>query len=152
MTTKHEDSYWGGIIKALGLVFGDIGTSPIYTLTVVFALTKPTVTNVYGILSLVFWTMTILVTGEYAWLAMSLGRKGQGGEIVLREILIKLLKQGRLLAFAGFLSFLGVSLLSTPLGLVPGEQTIISQVALAVYGTSLPYYIFQAATTGGPPP
>lgn len=95
----------------MGLVFGDIGTSPIYTLTIVFALTRPTVENVFGILSLVFWTMTILVTVEYAWLAMSLGRKGQGGEIVLREILIKILKRGRLLSFAGFLSFLGVSLL-----------------------------------------
>jgi len=111
MVHKQEDSFFGGMIKALGLVFGDIGTSPIYTLTVIFALTKPTVGNVYGILCLVFWTMTILVTAEYAWLAMSLGRKGQGGEIVLREIIIKLFKQGRVLAFAGFLSFLGVSLL-----------------------------------------
>lgn len=111
MAGTQKDSFWGGIVKALGLVFGDIGTSPIYTLTVIFALTEPTRENVFGILSLVFWTMTILVTGEYAWLAMSLGKKGQGGEIVLREILIKLLKSGRLLAFAGFLSFLGVSLL-----------------------------------------
>ncbi|MEA5115050.1 MAG: KUP/HAK/KT family potassium transporter [Geobacteraceae bacterium] len=95
----------------MGLVFGDIGTSPIYTLTVIFALTRPTRENVFGILSLVFWTLTLLVTVEYAWLAMSLGRKGQGGEIVLREILIKLLKSGRLLAFGGVLSFVGVSLL-----------------------------------------
>ncbi|MRR33294.1 potassium transporter Kup [bacterium] len=111
MRAEHEESFWGGIVKSMGLVFGDIGTSPIYTLTVIFALTKPTPENVFGILSLVVWTMTILVTVEYAWLAMSLGRKGQGGEIVLREILIKLLKKGRLLAFAGLLSFLGVSLL-----------------------------------------
>ena len=127
MTHKHEDSFWGGIIKALGLVFGDIGTSPIYTLTVVFALTKPTIENVYGILSLVFWTMTILVTVEYAWLAMALGRKGQGGEIVLREILIKMLKQGRLLAFAGFLSFLGVSLLLGD-GVITPAISILSAV------------------------
>ncbi|WP_277058420.1 KUP/HAK/KT family potassium transporter [Trichlorobacter lovleyi] len=127
MTHKHEDSFWGGIIKALGLVFGDIGTSPIYTLTIVFALTKPTVANVYGILSLVFWTMTILVTVEYAWLAMALGRKGQGGEIVLREILIKMLKQGRLLAFAGFLSFLGVSLLLGD-GVITPAISILSAV------------------------
>ena len=127
MTHKHEDSFWGGIIKALGLVFGDIGTSPIYTLTIVFALTKPTEANVYGILSLVFWTMTILVTVEYAWLAMALGRKGQGGEIVLREILIKMLKQGRLLAFAGFLSFLGVSLLLGD-GVITPAISILSAV------------------------
>ena len=127
MSHKHEDSFWGGIIKALGLVFGDIGTSPIYTLTVVFALTKPTIENVYGILSLVFWTMTILVTVEYAWLAMALGRKGQGGEIVLREILIKMLKKGRLLAFAGFLSFLGVSLLLGD-GVITPAISILSAV------------------------
>jgi len=127
MSQKHEDSFWGGIVKALGLVFGDIGTSPIYTLTVVFALTKPTVANVYGILSLVFWTMTILVTAEYAWLAMSLGRKGQGGEIVLREIIIKLFKQGRVLAFAGFLSFLGVSLLLGD-GVITPAISILSAV------------------------
>ncbi len=127
MIHKTEDSFLGGIIKALGLVFGDIGTSPIYTLTVVFTLTRPTVENVYGILSLVFWTMTILVTVEYSWLAMSLGRKGQGGEIVLREILIKMLKKGRLLAFAGFLSFLGVSLLLGD-GVITPAISILSAV------------------------
>ncbi len=111
MKAGHEGPFWGGIVKSMGLVFGDIGTSPIYTLTVIFALTTPTRENVFGILSLVFWTLTLLVTVEYSWLAMSLGRKGQGGEIVLREILIKLLKSGRLLAFGGFLSFVGVSLL-----------------------------------------
>lgn len=44
--------------------------------------------------------------------------------------------------------FLGVSYLATHMGLVPGDETIISQIAKAVFGTSLPYYIFQIATTG----
>ncbi len=64
----------------MGLVFGgDIGTSPIYTLTVIFLLVEPTASNVMGILSLLIWTLIILITVEYAWLAMSLGRKGEGG-------------------------------------------------------------------------
>ena len=95
----------------MGIVFGDIGTSPIYTLTVVFTLTPRTEQSVLGILSLVVWTMFILVTVEYGWLAMSLAYKGQGGEIMLREILRKILKPGRQLTFAGFLTFVGVSLL-----------------------------------------
>lgn len=107
---KH-DSFWGGVIHSMGIVFGDIGTSPIYTLTVVFALTPRTEENVLGILSLVVWTMLLLVTVEYAWLAMSLSYKGQGGEIMLREILAKTLKPGRKLAFGGFLAIIGVSLL-----------------------------------------
>ncbi|HZV46090.1 MAG TPA: KUP/HAK/KT family potassium transporter [Thermodesulfovibrionales bacterium] len=61
-----------GIIKSIGLVFGDIGTSPIYTLTVIFLLIKPTEYNVSGVLSLIVWTLIILVDIEYAWLAMSL--------------------------------------------------------------------------------
>jgi len=55
-----------GLLRALGLVFGDIGTSPIYTMTVTFLVLKPTVENVLGVLSLITWTMTILVSVEYA--------------------------------------------------------------------------------------
>lgn len=111
MRHHKQDSFWGGVIRAIGIVFGDIGTSPIYTLTVIFTLTPRTEQSVFGILSLVVWTMLILVTVEYGWLAMSLSYKGQGGEIMLREILRKILKPGRQLTFAGFLTFVGVSLL-----------------------------------------
>ncbi|HEY5975115.1 MAG TPA: KUP/HAK/KT family potassium transporter, partial [Geobacteraceae bacterium] len=123
----HKESFWGGIVKSMGLVFGDIGTSPIYTLTVIFALTKPTHDNVFGILSLVFWTLMILVTTEYAWLAMSLGRKGEGGTIVLKEILVRLLKPGRRLAFVIFLSYVGVCLLLGD-GVITPAISILSAV------------------------
>jgi len=95
-----------GLIKSFGLVFGDIGTSPIYTLTVTILLTKPTEANVIGILSLIVWTLVILVTVAYAWLAMSLGKKGEGGTIVLREILLPLLKSSRKTAFVTLLTFI----------------------------------------------
>ncbi|WP_243372247.1 KUP/HAK/KT family potassium transporter [Geotalea sp. SG265] len=124
---KQAESYWGGIVKSMGLVFGDIGTSPIYTLTVIFALTKPTEANVFGILSLIVWTLIILVTVEYAWLAMSLGRKGEGGTIVLKEILIRLLKPGRQIGFVVFLSYIGVSLLLGD-GVITPAISILSAV------------------------
>jgi KUP system potassium uptake protein len=128
MSSPHaSESTLGGMVKALGLVFGDIGTSPIYTLTVIFVLTKPTLLNVYGILSLVFWTMTILVSMEYAWLAMSLDKRGQGGEIVLREIINEIFKKGRVIGFAGFLSVLGVSLLLGD-GVITPAISILSAV------------------------
>jgi len=75
---KHQDSFWGGIVKALGLVFGDIGTSPIYTLTVIFTLTRPTPENVFGILSLVFWTMPSSLPAS-TLAGNEPRRKGQGG-------------------------------------------------------------------------
>ena len=129
ITRKNRvpDSTWGGIVKAMGLVFGDIGTSPIYTLAVVFALSKPTYDHVLGILSLVIWTLTILVTVEYAWLATSLSHKGEGGAIVLREILVPLLKSGRAAAFVGILTFVGVSLLIGD-GVITPAISILSAV------------------------
>ena len=116
-----------GIVKSLGLVFGDIGTSPIYTLTVVFLLTKPTEDNVIGVLSLIVWTLITLVTVEYAWLAMSLGEKGEGGTIVLKELLSSLLRSRTKAVFVAFLSFIGVSLLVGD-GVITPAISILSAV------------------------
>lgn len=116
-----------GVLKSLGLVFGDIGTSPIYTLTVVFLLTRPTEDHVIGVLSLIVWTLVILVTLEYAWLAMSLGKRGEGGTIVLKELLVPLLKSGRQVAFVTLLSFIGVSLLIGD-GVITPAISILSAV------------------------
>jgi KUP system potassium uptake protein len=132
MKQQEAGSVWGGIVKSMGLVFGDIGTSPIYTLTVVFALTSPTLDNVFGILSLVFWTMTILVTAEYAWLAMRLGRKGEGGAIVLKEILARLIKPGRQMTFVVFLTYVGVCLLMGD-GVITPAISILSAVEGMVF-------------------
>jgi len=99
-----------GIVKSMGLVFGDIGTSPIYTFTAIFLFTTPSPENIMGILSLIIWTLTILVTVEYTYLAMHLGKKGEGGTIVLKEILLPLLKSGNQVAFVSLLAIVGISL------------------------------------------
>lgn len=127
MQQHDNDSFWGGIVKAMGLVFGDIGTSPIYTLTVIFGLTKPTPEHIFGIVSLIFWTLVILVHLEYAVLAMSLSRKGEGGTIVLKEILSRMLQPGRRLSVVVLLSFLGVALLLGD-GVITPAISILSAV------------------------
>ncbi|HEX8948659.1 MAG TPA: KUP/HAK/KT family potassium transporter [Dissulfurispiraceae bacterium] len=149
MGMREKESAIKGILQSFGLVFGDIGTSPIYTLTVIFLLTKPTENHVIGVLSLIVWTLVILVTVEYAWLAMSLGKKGEGGTIVLREILVPMLKSGRKIAFVSLLSFIGISLLVgdgviTPaisilsavegLLLIPGLERTPQETLIAVAG------------------
>jgi len=116
-----------GIVNSMGLVFGDIGTSPIYTLTVIFLLTRPTETHVIGVLSLIIWTLIILVTLEYAWLAMSLGKKGEGGTIVLKEILLPLLKSGRSVSFITILAYVGTSFLIGD-GVITPAISILSAV------------------------
>ena len=101
----------GQIIKSMGLVFGDIGTSPIYTFTVIFLTIQATQTNIISILSLIVWTLILIVTVQYSWLAMSLSQRGEGGAIVLNQILQKFLKSSRAVVFYSFLTYLGVSLL-----------------------------------------
>ncbi len=95
----------------MGLVFGDIGTSPIYTFTVIFLTVSVSLKNIIGILSLIIWTLLLVVTVQYSWFAMSLSKRGEGGSIVLFEILKKLLKSSRAVLFFTFLTFIAVSLI-----------------------------------------
>ncbi|MBA4407687.1 potassium transporter Kup [bacterium] len=164
MNSKDSSgSSFSEIVKAMGLVFGDIGTSPIYTLTVIFVLTPPTQANVIGILSLVFWTLVILVGVQYTFLAMSLSSKGEGGTIVLKEILHSSLKSGRSMIFVTFLGYIGVSLLMgdgviTPaisilsavegLELIPGISHISQNtVVLITIGISILLFLVQSRGT-----
>jgi KUP system potassium uptake protein len=136
-----------GIIKAFGLVFGDIGTSPIYTISVVFLLLSSTPSNVLGVISLVVWTLIVLVSVQFAWLAMKLSIRGEGGKIVLREILLPLLKSKRSAAFLTLIAIMGVSLLIgdgviTPAisilsavegsTLIPGLENLSSKIILLI--------------------
>ncbi len=126
MKNSHSSSP-KDIVKAMGIVFGDIGTSPIYTLSIIFTLTIPSQENIYGVLSLIFWTLITLVTIQYAWLAMSMSTKGEGGIIVLKEILITTLKKGRKVGFISFLGYIGVSLLMGD-GVITPAISILSAV------------------------
>ncbi|QUC58983.1 potassium transporter Kup [Streptomyces sp. A2-16] len=80
------------VIGALGVVFGDIGTSPIYTLQTVFNPSDPhpvpvTTDNVYGVVSLVFWAVMVIVTVTYVLLAMRADNDGEGGIMALITLL-----------------------------------------------------------------
>lgn len=112
-------------------MFGDIGTSPIYTLTVVFLLLRPSRENVIGVLSLIVWTLVSLVTVQYSWIAMNLSRRGEGGTIVLREILASGLKSRKSIFFVSLLSFVGISLLMGD-GVITPAISILSAIEGAV--------------------
>ncbi|MCD0445114.1 KUP/HAK/KT family potassium transporter [Glycomyces sp. A-F 0318] len=80
------------VIGALGVVFGDIGTSPIYALQTIFNPDDPhpvpvDTANVFGVVSLVFWSVTIIVTAFYVGLAMRADNDGEGGIMALITLL-----------------------------------------------------------------
>jgi KUP system potassium uptake protein len=74
-------------LGALGVVFGDIGTSPLYALQTVFSAdnhaVKPTETDVFGVISLVFWSITLIVSIEFVVFIMRADNDGEGGILAL---------------------------------------------------------------------
>jgi KUP system potassium uptake protein len=80
------------VVGALGVVFGDIGTSPIYTIQTVFNPADPhpvplTDANVLGVVSLIFWSVMIIVTLTYVGLVMRADNDGEGGIMALITLL-----------------------------------------------------------------
>ncbi|MGY2119266.1 potassium transporter Kup [Nocardia gipuzkoensis] len=83
------------VVGALGVVFGDIGTSPIYTIQTVFNPADPhpvpiSTANVYGVVSLIFWSVMIIVTLTYISLVMRADNDGEGGIMALITLLRRL--------------------------------------------------------------
>jgi KUP system potassium uptake protein len=74
-------------LGALGVVFGDIGTSPLYALQTVFSAhhhaVKPDEGGVYGVISLVFWAITTIVSVKYVTFIMRADNEGEGGIMAL---------------------------------------------------------------------
>jgi KUP system potassium uptake protein len=102
-------------LGALGVVFGDIGTSPLYALQAVFAAddgaVKPTPGDVYGIISLVVWTVTLIVSIKFVTFIMRADNEGEGGVMALVGLIRRYLPSGtRLKAGLVFIGLAGVAL------------------------------------------
>jgi KUP system potassium uptake protein len=80
---------WAGVLVSLGIIYGDIGTSPIYTFRFIVAEKVVSRELVLGGLSCVFWTLTIITSIKYVYLALSADNKGEGGIFALYELVRK---------------------------------------------------------------
>jgi KUP system potassium uptake protein len=92
----------GGLLKltvgAIGIVFGDIGTSPLYAFRQTFAGLHPLPVDrlhVMGVLSLIFWSMMIVVTMKYILILMRADNKGEGGSLALLALLSRKTERAR---------------------------------------------------------
>jgi KUP system potassium uptake protein len=109
------------VLGALGIVFGDIGTSPLYTLQTIFSgrgahTVAVDDTAVYGVVSLVFWTIMVIVTIKYVLLIMSADNDGEGGIMALIALLGRVSEKGARGRVVGWLAALGVFGVSLFLG------------------------------------
>ncbi len=103
------------VLGAIGVVFGDIGTSPLYAMQTVFAIddhaVKSTPADVYGVVSLIFWSVTIVVSIKYVVFILRADNDGEGGIMALAALIRQKLRPGsRRAALAIVLGVIGASL------------------------------------------
>ncbi|MFC1432220.1 potassium transporter Kup [Streptacidiphilus sp. N1-3] len=132
------------MIGALGVVFGDIGTSPIYTLQTVFDPDDPhpvpvSTANVYGVVSLVFWSVVIIVLVTYVLLAMRADNDGEGGIMALITLLRRTgsSRGRRTTAVLAALGIFGASLFFGDSMITPAISVLSSMEGLKVVQPSL---------------
>ena len=153
-TSSHiqQKLTFGLVIAALGVVYGDIGTSPLYALRICFM--GPTALevnpgNVLGVLSLIFWSLTVLVSVKYLSFVLRADNRGEGGILALmtllthkgkspvlrRTVIVVLGLFGASLLYGDGLITPAISVLSALEGLTtvaPGFEIYVVPLALAV--------------------
>ncbi len=130
-------------LGALGVVYGDIGTSPLYAINEIFfgpshtAITKP---EVFGAISLVFWALTIIICIKYVILVLRADSEGEGGVFALYSLIIKKIDKKKLLWIAGLLIFSSGLIFGD--GMITPAISVISAVeGLKVLAPSLEPFI-----------
>jgi len=112
----------GGLIMTLGIVFGDIGTSPLYVIKAIIREGSAVEENfILGVLSCVIWTLTILTTVKYVIITLRADNKGEGGIFALFALLRKSKRGIFVLAIAG-----GSLLLAD--GIITPAITVVSSI------------------------
>lgn len=127
----HSKSDWGLALGALGVVFGDIGTSPLYALRECFTHNPSlglTEDNILGILSLIFWTLVIVINIKYMWFVMRADNKGEGGILSLMALAAAgTLEDGRRRIIFVMMGIFGAALLFGD-GIITPAITVLSAV------------------------
>src|SRR5271169_1347571 len=131
-------------LAALGIVFGDIGTSPLYTLKTAFDFLGGDATpdRILGILSLVIWTLFLITSVKYVMIAMSIDNDGEGGILALMSLLGVKRKHRPAIIVAGLL---GAALIYGDGEITPAISVLSALEGLEIAAPSLTHYVVPAA-------
>ncbi|GAB3584430.1 KUP/HAK/KT family potassium transporter [Hymenobacter daeguensis] len=143
LPTAHSRATAAGLLVALGIVYGDIGTSPLYTVRGVFVTQPVTEAVVLGTISCIIWTLTLLTTVKYVVLALRADNHGEGGILALYARLRRLpVRRLYLPAVVGAAALLADGIITPPISvasaieglriLKPDLQTVPIVVAIIV--------------------
>ncbi len=147
---SHSKQHLAGLtFSAIGVVFGDIGTSPLYAVKEVFhgGLTTDT-THVLGVLSLIFWSLTLVVATKYAVFIMRADNKGEGGIMALLALVLQGTqfnpRKARFIITTGLIGavlFYGDSIIT------PAISVLSAVEGLQIIAPKLEHYVLPATIT-----
>ncbi len=153
LPTHHRDEHPTGkrlavlTLTALGVVYGDIGTSPLYALKECFSPLyhlQPTRENVFGVLSLIVWALTLVVTVKYVSFVLRADNRGEGGTFALLALIFPRQRpdapaaRGKLLVA---LALFGTALLYGDGIITPAMSVLGAMEGLEIATPSLSHYI-----------
>jgi KUP system potassium uptake protein len=127
------------VLGATGVVFGDIGTSPIYAMKQTFIISGAEPDQIYGIASMIFWALMLVVSLKYLTFVMRADNKGEGGMLALLSLMpehIRAPKSRKHLALL-VLVLIGTSLLFGEGGLTPAISVLSATEGLALLNPDL---------------
>src|SRR5689334_20140323 len=128
------------MLGAVGVVYGDIGTSPLYTMKESFVGPHPLAVDrlhIFGVLSLIFWSLMLIVTLKYVLVAMRADNKGEGGSFALLALISRALGQRRWTAGLVVLGVLAAALFYGDAMLTPAISVLSAVEGLTVVQSSL---------------
>ncbi len=128
------------MLGAIGVVYGDIGTSPLYALKESFIGPHPLDVDplhIFGVLSLIFWSLMLIVTVKYVFVAMRADNRGEGGSFALLALMSRHLEQGRWTRWLVVLGVLAASLFYGDAMLTPAISVLSAVEGLTIVEDSL---------------
>ncbi|MEI6336761.1 MAG: potassium transporter Kup, partial [Methylococcaceae bacterium] len=146
---QSKEQLAGLALGAIGVVFGDIGTSPLYALKEVFLsglkIDEP---HVLGVLSLIFWTLTLVVTTKYAIFIMRADNKGEGGIMALMALALQGSKANpKKMRFIVTVGLIGTVLFYGDSIITPAISVLSAVEGLQIIAPSLDRYILPITIT-----
>lgn len=136
------------MIGAIGIVFGDIGTSPLYALQQAFSKSyglNPDPGNVLGVLSLVFWSLVLVITFKYVAIVLRADNRGEGGILALMAVVQRSLPISSPLSYGlGIMGIFGTALFFGDGVLTPAISVLSAVEGLGVAAPQMSKYIIPA--------
>jgi KUP system potassium uptake protein len=132
------------MLGAIGVVFGDIGTSPLYTMKESFAGPHPLALDalhVYGVVSLIFWSVMLIVSFKYVTLMMRADNKGEGGSLALLTLVSNLVQGTRFVPIVALLGIFAAALFYGDSMITPAISVLSAVEGLEVVAPGLDDYI-----------